>query len=141
MPSVILSGRHRPHEVMLLAVSLLLGIAYLAGAKPPSSVEALMPGWMRLAWYALLAAGGAVGLAATTLHHPYQSLGLERAAMWGQTSSWSIYAIALASYGRAAGLGAACLCAGLAAASAWRIVQISRDMRKLRQLTTEDGGR
>lgn len=137
MPSVILSGRHRPHEAMLLTVSLLLGVAYLVGAKPPGSLEQLLPGWMRWTWYALLAAGGALGLAGIAIRHPYQSLALERAAMWGQAAAWAMYALALAGYGRAQGLAAASLCAGLAVASVWRMAQIHHDLRALRRFEQE----
>ncbi|HEX2549980.1 MAG TPA: hypothetical protein VHK64_00170, partial [Nocardioidaceae bacterium] len=58
----ILAGRHRPHELLLLAVSLVTGIAYTVGAPPPSSVAAALPGWAVDVWAVGLAVSGALGL-------------------------------------------------------------------------------
>lgn len=61
---VVVSGRHRPHELVFLGLSVLLGATYLLGAPPPASVVALMPHWVVLLWAAGLAFSGLVGLLA-----------------------------------------------------------------------------
>jgi hypothetical protein len=60
---VIVAGRRHPHELFLLGVSVLQGVAYLAGVRTPSPVTMLLPAWVVTAWYLLLLISGAVGLA------------------------------------------------------------------------------
>lgn len=55
--------RRDPRELMLLGLCLLSGLTYLAGATPPSSVEAVMPGWLVVAWYWCLTVAGVTGIA------------------------------------------------------------------------------
>lgn len=61
-PVLIVAGRHRPHEVLLLALSALIGVAYMVGAPPPTSVAALMPAWLVRTWAAGLLVSGMVGM-------------------------------------------------------------------------------
>lgn len=102
---IVVTGRHRPHEVAFLALSAITGAAFAAGVKPPTSVETLMPRWVLWAWYLLLLllASGIIGLASFTIADPYRALVLERAAMWGQTAAPALYGLALsAAWGRPA---------------------------------------
>lgn len=133
MSPVVVTGRHRPHEVALLAFSTLLGIAFVVGAKPPGSIEELMPAWLRWSWYLLLLVSGLVGIAGVVLNDVYTSLACERAAMWGQAAAFTIYALAILVLGGWRGLAAGGLCVALAAASAWRLRQVFAEMRSMRE--------
>ena len=62
-PVLVISGRHRPHELLLLVVSLATGLAYTVGAPPPTSVAALLPGWALHVWSSSLALSGVIGRA------------------------------------------------------------------------------
>jgi hypothetical protein len=133
MPPVVVTGRHRPHEVTLLAFSALLGMAFVVGARPPGSVEQLMPGWMRWGWYLLLLTSGTVGLASLAFRDIYTALTMERAAMFGQAAAFTMYGLAIFALGGWRGLAAGALCVALAVASMWRLRQVHRDLRLMRQ--------
>lgn len=133
MQPVVVTGRHRPHEVMFLLYSAVLGLMLVFGAKPPGSIEALMPGWLRWSWYVLLLGSGVVGVAGLVVRDIYTSLTLERAAMWGQAAAFTIYALGIFGFGGWRGLAAGALCVSLAAASGWRLRQIGREMTLVRQ--------
>ncbi|GIH07506.1 hypothetical protein Rhe02_55730 [Rhizocola hellebori] len=62
-PVVVLIGRRPPHEVLLLAVSIPLGLGMLTRAPAPASVIALMPAWVVVAWATALMLSGIVGVA------------------------------------------------------------------------------
>lgn len=135
MPPVVVTGRHRPHEVALLGFSALLGLAFVVGLKPPGSIELLMPGWLRWSWYLLLLASGLVGVVSVLLDDVYAALTCERAAMWGQSAAWTIYALAIFALGGWRGVAAGGLCFVLALASVVRLRQIFRELRLLRNAT------
>src|ERR1044072_3235134 len=61
-PIVLLVGRHRPHEQLLLAYSALLGVLYLTMAPAPAW-SVVLHAWVFSAWAAGLAVSGVVGLA------------------------------------------------------------------------------
>jgi arginine exporter protein ArgO len=66
-PIIVVSGRHRPHEILLLAVSLVtglvisgaLGLVALAARAPQVEQAAMLLGAAALVWYA--AAAGQLG--------------------------------------------------------------------------------
>jgi hypothetical protein len=126
-PVVVISGRHRPHEIFLLAVSLLLGLAYTLGAPPPTSVAALMPDWAQHVWAGGLLLSGVVGLLGALTQRSW-SLQTEQAGMLLGAAALFWYAAAVAPYGwRALFAGAVCL--AWAAANLTRALQIRRDLR------------
>lgn len=130
---IVVTGRHRPHEVLFLAFSALVGAAFIVGAKPPGTLERLLPDWVLWTWYLLLLASGLIGLVSFAQGDPYRALVLERAAMFGQTAAPILYGIGLASTGQAAALFGAAFVLTWSAASAWRGWQINQGMRALRQ--------
>jgi len=131
-PLLVVSGRRRPHEVMLLAVSVFLGLSYLAGAPRPGSVNAALPTAVVYGWAIALLATGAAGLWACFSRDTEEGLELERGAMVAQTGALILYAtIAVTSVGFAA-LISATVVTGWAIANAVRAVQITRDLRGLR---------
>lgn len=133
MATIIVTGRHRPHEVMFLVLSALAGTAFVAGAKPPSTVEQLVDTWVLWTWYLLLLASGVIGLVGIALPDTYRTLVLELAAMIGQAAAPAVYAVALASTGSGpAGLAIA-FCIAWSCASAWRGWQVWTALRLLRQ--------
>lgn len=130
---IVVTGRHRPHEVVFLAFSALAGAAFVAGVKPPSSLEVLVPVWILWTWFLLLLASGVIGLVSFTRRDPYQALVLERAAMVGHIAAPAVYGLALLATGAATALFAGAFFAAWAGASAWRLVQVNQGIRALRQ--------
>lgn len=118
---------------MFLALSALLGTAFVAGVKPPTSLEQLVDPWVLWVWYLLLLSSGVIGLASILLPDTYRALVLELAAMHGQTAAPLLYGVALLSTGSGAVVFAVAFCLSWAAASAWRGWQVWTGMRALRQ--------
>lgn len=125
-PVVVLAGRHRPHEILLLVVSVLIGAAYTLGAPPPGSLAALLPGWAVLVWAVGLAASGVVGLVGVAY-----SMRLEAAGMLLGAGALVWYAGAVAPFGWRASFACAISCAW-AGANLWRAWQIRGDLRRPR---------
>lgn len=126
-PLVVLSGRHRPHELLLLAVSIVTGVAYLIGAPPPQSIAALMPTWALHVWAAGLAASGILGLTGALTRRGW-SLALEQAAMLIGAGALVWYVGAVVPFGWR-GLFAGLISLAWASANVARAVQIRRDLR------------
>ncbi|MEU4594380.1 hypothetical protein [Micromonospora aurantiaca (nom. illeg.)] len=137
MATIVVTGRHRPHEVMFLTLSALLGTAFVAGVKPPTSLEQLVDPWVLWVWYLLLLSSGIIGLTSMALPDTYRVLVLELAAMVGQTAAPLLYGVALLSTGSSAAAFAVAFCLSWAGASAWRGWQVRAGMRALRQLGDE----
>ncbi|WP_229401905.1 hypothetical protein [Micromonospora okii] len=133
MATIVVTGRHRPHEVMFLVLSALVGVLFVAGARPPTSLEQLVAPWVLWTWYLLLLGSGVIGLVSIALPDAYRALVLELAAMHGQAAAPLLYGLALLSTGSGAVGFAAGFCAAWAAASVWRGWQVWQGMRVLRQ--------
>lgn len=127
-PLVVVSGRLRPHELLLLGVSLVTGVAYTIGAPPPTSVAALMPAWALHVWSAGLLVSGALGLIGA-LSRRVWALQVEQAAMLIGAAALVWYAGAVVPYGWKA-LFAGLICLGWAIANLARAVQIRRDLTR-----------
>ena len=132
-PVVVVAGRHRPHEILLLAVAVLTGLAYTLGAPPPNSLAALLPGWSVRVWAVGLALHGVAGLAACASKARW-SLPAEQASMLVGAAALVWYAVALADASQTAGA-RALLSGGItlawAGANLWRAGQIYHDLRGL----------
>lgn len=129
-PVVVVSGKLRPHEILLLAVSLATGLAYTIGAPAPTSVAALLPAWAVLVWAVGLAISGALGLAAVVAHRRW-SLQVEQASMLLGAAALVWYSAAAGQFGWR-GLSAATVYAAWAAANVARAVQIRADLKSAR---------
>lgn len=129
-PLVVVSGRHRPHEILLLAVSVIVGVAYTIGAPPPTSITALMPGWALHVWSAGLVISGVVGLVGTISRRVW-ALQLEQAAMLIGAGALIWYTAAVIPFGWRS-LFAGLISVAWAAANLARAEQIRRDLRSAR---------
>lgn len=98
-----------------------------------------MPGWFRWSWYVLLLASGVVGVVSFLLRDLYVALTLERTAMFGQVAAFTVYALGIFALGGWRGLAAGGLCVSLAAASAWRMWQVNRDIKAVQRAVGADG--
>lgn len=125
-PLIVVSGRHRPHELLLLAVSVVTGLAYTVGAPPPASVAALLPGWALHVWSAGLVVSGVVGLAGA-LSRRWWSLQVEQAGMLIGAASLIWYTAAVVPFGWRALLAGA-ISVAWATANVARALQIRRDL-------------
>lgn len=126
-PLVVVSGRHRPHELLLLVVSLVTGVAYTIGAPPPTSVAALMPAWALHVWSAGLVASGVIGLVGALSRRSW-SLQVEQAGMLIGAASLIWYTAAVVGFGWRALLAGA-ISVAWAGANVVRAWQIRRDLR------------
>lgn len=61
-PVLVVTGRHRPHEIVLFLFALATGLAYTLGAPPPRSVASEMPSWLIDVWAGGLLIHGVIGL-------------------------------------------------------------------------------
>ena len=135
--TIVVTGRHRPHEVMFLVLSAAVGVAFAAGAKPPTTVEQLFPTWLLWTWYLLLLGSGVIGLVSIALPNTYRALVLELAAMHGQTAAPLLYGLALLSSGVPAAGFAVAFFLGWSGASGWRGWQVWTAVRVVRQAGDE----
>lgn len=132
-PVLVVTGRHRPHELLLLLFSLVSGLAYTLGSPPPQSVAASIDPWLVRAWSAGLLMSGAVGLLAALLPLPEdRALGLELGAMLIGAGALVLAAAAIFSSAGARGAFGAGVCAFWAAANMVRAFQVIRDLREVR---------
>lgn len=131
---VILSGRHRPHEMVLLLFSAMIGFADTLGAPPPQSVAAVMPGWYVKVWAVGLLVSGVVGLLGILLPlRPDRGLWVEFGAMLIGGGALIITTASIVQYaGLAKGAFGAGFCAAWALANLWRAGQIWRNLREIR---------
>jgi len=132
-PVVVIVGRQRAHEVLLLAMSVIIGVAYIIGGPPPRSLAALLHPAVFKGWAVLMLITGAAGLVGCLYRGRVETaLGIERGAMTAQFGALLIYATVLFAYAGMSALLAGLITAGWAAADLARAVQISRDLRRLR---------
>lgn len=129
---MVLTGRHRPHELVFQALALVVGVVYLIGAPPPASVASLLPSWTVRAWAAGLLASGLLSVVALARFRLATALRLEQAAMLFGAGAllWAgcaVFAFAPASRALLSGG----LCLAWATANAVRAVQCQRDLRRI----------
>lgn len=131
-PRLFITSRHRPHEVVFLALAVAIGLAYTLGAPPPRSAAAAMPPWLVYLWAAGLAAHGILGLAGVYWPSRDRGLLLELGSMLigaGALAFVAILTFAYAGWGALLGGG---LCVAWAVANLARAAQIRADLRALR---------
>lgn len=120
-------------EMMLLGLCLLSGATYLAGAEAPSSVEEVMPGWLVVAWYTLLAAAGAVGILGNAWPGRFDTaLQVRIAGLFIASGPAAAYAMAALTFAGWPALFPAGLVLAFAAACLWKTRYLSQDLRTLR---------
>lgn len=136
-PIIIVTGRNRPHEVMLFASSIVLFGAWAVGSPMPASLLAV-PQVAVAAWFILQGVAGPLGLFAVFApsHRRVQGLRLERAANLLEASAGAFYVPAVISLGGWRSLVVATF-VGLVwvVGSLWRVVQITGDLRDLREVS------
>lgn len=132
-PVIVITGRRRPHELVFLALAVVLGLAYTLGAPPPASAASEMPPWLVHAWAAGLLLHGVVGLTAVFL--PLQkdrALLAESGSMLIGAGTLVMAAASAFSYAGSAALLGGGLTLAWAIANLVRVFQIRRDLKSLR---------
>lgn len=130
--TVILTYRRHPHEVMLLALCLVQGLAYAIGQPRPGSVVALLPPALAAAWFWMLLAAGAVGLVGNLWPgHVTTALRVRLAGMLLAASPAAAYGITLIAFVGSRGSFAAGIVFAWAAACLWRAGQLAVDLRQI----------
>lgn len=128
---IVVTGRHRPHELALLAVSAVLGGAFLVAAPPPTSVASQMPHPYVVVWASGLLVSGVVGLIGCLARLPSRrGLLLEMGGMLIQAGALLIVLAAVIAFAGWRGLFSGALIAGWVAANLVRVWQIRRDLRQ-----------
>jgi hypothetical protein len=130
-PVVVVTGRHRPHEQLLLAYGTFSGAIYLLGAPPPTSLAAVTPHWLVLLWSAGLVISGVVGLVGCWLRAE-RGLRLELGGMMVGAGSLLIYVVSVFAFAGPRALFAGGVVGMWAAADLWRAWQCHRDLREIR---------
>lgn len=129
---VLVTGRHRPHELLLLAVSVLLGVSYLVRVPAPQTLTAAVPRWVVLLWAVGLVASGIVGLAGCLWRGDIATgLGLERGAMLMSTGALLLIGSVIVSATGMRGLFSAGITIAWALANLYRCLQITTDLRQV----------
>lgn len=135
MPPWLLYSRKSPHKLLLMAVLVLLGASYLAGAKLPDSVAATNSAWATHLWSGALFLSGVTGFAGVYWRGDIvRGLRLEEASMYLGTAAIWLYAASVFGH-----FGWQALAAGLTyilwgAANMWRAVQIRADLKRLKAM-------
>lgn len=130
-PVVVVSGRHRPHEQLLLAWSALVGISYLAWAPPPVSLAGALPGPVFTAWAATLAASGVIGLAGCWWRGD-RGLGVELGGLLINAGALTLYAFAVFTNSGVRALLPGGVVLAWVAADLWRSAQAVRELQSIR---------
>lgn len=127
---IAVPGRLRPHEVLLLAWSLVFGAVGLWQAPAPATLAALVPHWEVLAWSAGLAVSGAVGLLGCFWRRgSAMAAQLEMGGLLIGAGSILLYCAAILLVGGWKGLFAAGLVGAWMLANLWRAGQLRRDVK------------
>lgn len=125
-------SRQRPHEILLILLSAVLGVAYLFGAPPPESVVALVSPWLVHLWAAGLAVGGLLGIVALSgLGGTRRSLRIEQAAMLNTAAALCVAASAIAQAAGGRGFFGAGFSLAWAMANVARAWMIQADIRRI----------
>lgn len=96
MIRIVLSGKHYAHEVLLLAVSLIVGVAYTINSPPPTSLSVTVPHWVIIVWSGGLVISGGFGLLGCFWPRRLDvALEIERGALVIQVGALLLYTVAL----------------------------------------------
>lgn len=116
----------------MLAFSVAAGVAFVAGARPPGSLERSLPDVILTAWYVTLLVSGAVGLAGCYWRWDVVTgLLLERSAMLTAAAAGLVYVTALFTVGGWQATGAGFYVTAYLVASLVRARHITVDLRSI----------
>lgn len=130
-PVIIVAGRHRPHELLLLLYSALLGAGYLAGAPVPASLADAVSSTVVTVWAAVLTVSGVAGLVGCWWRGE-RGLGVELGALLMNASALLLYSSAVFAAAGMRALLPGGLVAAWAAANVWRAAQTAVDLKSVR---------
>lgn len=127
---VLVTGRHRPHELLLLAVSVLLGVSYLVRVPAPQTLTATVPRGVVLLWAGGLVLSGIIGLTGCLWRGDITiGLGLERGALFMSTAALVLIGAVIIAATGMRGLFSAGIVVAWGLANVVRCYQITKDLR------------
>lgn len=130
---VVLTGRHRPHELLLLVLSTVSGLSYLIAAPPPTSLAASLPRQFTYVWAGMLAVSGIAGLLGCGWRSdPERGLLIEQGAMVLGSSALLLYGAAIVNIAGARGAFGAGIAFVWVLANLARATQIYQDLKTVR---------
>jgi|GEM_PF-2166827 len=129
---LIVLGRNRPHELLLLLLSILWGGVALFAPTPDGLVSRL-PGWLTILAAGALLSSGTIGLVGCLWRTTVEvGLGLELGAMLIGAGGLLLSGYAVLRYGEGGGTVTAVFMSVWIVANMWRAMQIWNDLRTLR---------
>lgn len=130
---MIVNDYNRPHELLLLGLSVITGASYLFGTPPPGSITALMPKWQIIIWSIGLLVSGCFGLFGCLYKQNIElSLTIEGSSMLIGAGSLLIPAVFSLTIGGSRAFLAAGTSAAWLLANLWRALQIRQNLKQIR---------
>lgn len=130
-PSIIIVGRHRPHEISTLVFCLLAGLVFAAGVADSGALDR-MGGWAPV-WAVALAVSAAVALlGAFWRGAQLVGLPLEQSGLLFNAAAIFMYAASVYSYAGNRSLFTVGICLTWIWGHMARVIQIRNDLRSLR---------
>lgn len=128
---IVITGRHRPHELLLLVYGTFIGITTLAGER--TAVSALMPTWVVTLWALCFVLSGIVGLfGAWWRSSIVRGLWLELGGMLLGAAATALYSASVFTIIKGwQGIIGSGLVAAWGIANMWRATQIRLDLKKI----------
>lgn len=127
---IVVTGRHRPHQSLLLLYGGLIGVAAL-GRGESSVLADVLPPWMVLTWASVMIGAAVAGLAGAWIRSPW-GMQLELGAMLSQAGATLIYAFVVTVGIRGwQGWISGGLLAAWTVANLWRAAQLWNDLHRI----------
>lgn len=123
------ASRRHPHQVLIASMCVLSGLPVLAGADPPNSIAAAVPGWLAYVWAGTLCGCGGLIVAAAAVRSELNAIYLELTADLPMAAMCAVYAAALLLFAGWRGMALAPLVAGAGLAFGVRWWQVGRELR------------
>jgi hypothetical protein len=125
------TGPPNPFEVFLLAICAVQGWAVLTHIAEPTSLQALLPPWLRVMWGLLLLAGGVLSVSGLYWFDQFTGVEIKRVGLLCAAGGTLAYGAALLTIGPT-GFVVAATNIAFALACIVRVVQVTRALKAAR---------
>ena len=135
---IVVTGKSRPHELLLLAYGAIVGIATLLGER--SNAAALAPTWAMYSWSIGLVVSGVLGIGASLWRTALvRALEVERGALLIGAGAILLYSANVFAFGFTwNAMVAAGIVSAWGAANIWRAWQITIELRRIATAAVEE---
>lgn len=129
----ILRIDRNPFSLLLIFLATTGGITRLLSHTPPSILEGKIPPILLYLWFVLLAIGGVITFIGVGWRDLLTGVIIERVGIWLWIGGAILYSSILCIYGGWAGVGGATYTYAFAVVAIWRVMQINKDLRLIRE--------